>query len=75
MILTSSELHRNEPELIERLWTACADAVYSLEPRERQLGLGEEVSNAMGTLLVVGGERDLFIRLSTLCSGHHHLLL
>lgn len=43
MILTSSELHRSEPELIERLWSACADATYSLDQRERQLGLGEEV--------------------------------
>ena len=30
---------------MERLWTSCADAVYSLEPKERQLGLEEEVNN------------------------------
>ena len=44
MILSCSELHRSAPDLMERLWSGCADAVYSLEPRERQLGLGEEVS-------------------------------
>lgn len=45
MILSCSELHRSAPELMERLWTGCADAVYSLDPKERQLGLGEEVRN------------------------------
>ena len=43
-MLKSSELHRSQADLLERLWTACGDAVYSLEQRERQLGLGEEVS-------------------------------
>ena len=43
MVLDSSEVQRNQPDLMERLWTACGDAVYSLEQRERQLGLGEEV--------------------------------
>ena len=43
MILNSSELRRSQPDLTERLWSACADATYSLEQRERQLGLGEEV--------------------------------
>lgn len=43
-VLKSSELQQSQPELLERLWAACGDAAYSLEPRERQLGLGEEVS-------------------------------
>lgn len=62
---------------MERLWSGCADAVYSLEPRERQLGLGEEVSNReLGLWLVMGQvERELSIRLRFLYSGHHHLLL
>ena len=44
VVLLASSLHQSSPELLERLWGACADAMYSLTERERQLGLGEEVS-------------------------------
>ena len=40
VIVESSEL---EAELLERLWRSCEHALYSLDPKERQLGLGEEV--------------------------------
>lgn len=43
MIIESSELFGLEVELVERLWKGCEHALYSLEPRERQLGLQEEV--------------------------------
>lgn len=43
-VLLASALHQSSPELLERLWGACADAMYSLTEKERQLGLGEEVS-------------------------------
>ena len=42
--MKASELHRTQPDLLERLWKACADATFSLEPRVRQLGLGDEVT-------------------------------
>ena len=42
-VLLCSELCRTEPELLERLWTACADAIFSLTQRETQLGFKEEV--------------------------------
>ena len=42
--MKASELHRTQPDLLERLWEACADATFSLEPRVRQLGLGDEVT-------------------------------
>ncbi len=42
MILENSELFGVERELLERLWSACGQALYSLSPREQQLGLQEE---------------------------------
>lgn len=41
-ILQASELYCRSPELVERLWGACSSAMYSLTPRQRQLGLGQE---------------------------------
>ena len=46
MVLKASELQRSQPDLVDRLWTACAEATYSLEQRVRQLGLGDEVRGA-----------------------------
>jgi len=43
-VLLASALNRTEPGLVEQLWGACGDAMYSLTQKERQLGLGEEVS-------------------------------
>ena len=43
-VLLASALNRTKPGLVERLWGACGDAMYSLTQKERQLGLGEEVS-------------------------------
>lgn len=44
VILEGSELYSTDSELLERLWGACHQALYSLAPRQRQLGLGEDVS-------------------------------
>ena len=48
---------------MERLWSGCADAVYSLEPRERQLGLGEEVLSCGIVMDQRERERELSIEL------------
>lgn len=42
-MLQASALYSSDQELVERLWAACGHSLYSLGPRERQLGLGEDV--------------------------------
>ena len=54
-ILQASELYSSSSELVGRLWEACSDAMYSLTPRQRQLGLGQEVGIGGGA---GGGARD-----------------
>ena len=67
MVLECSELYSVEPELLERLWSGCGQAIYSLEARERQLGLGEEVKNIYSFWLFM----DTVFSHSP---GHQHLL-
>ncbi|XP_068115619.1 dipeptidyl peptidase 3 [Hyperolius riggenbachi] len=40
-LLRASEAFAKDPEGMESLWKLVVDALYSLEPRERQLGLGD----------------------------------
>ncbi|MEE6522938.1 hypothetical protein FKM82_021596, partial [Ascaphus truei] len=43
-LLWASEAFAQDPKFIESLWGSIGDLIYSLEPREKQLGLGEHVS-------------------------------
>jgi len=42
-LITASAAGKADPEGIKSLWNRVADPMYSLEPREKQLGLGKEV--------------------------------
>ena len=52
-IVFSSKANAASPEVVQELWNACADRLYSLEPKVLQLGLGEEVAVACPLMLCV----------------------
>ncbi|KAM7447258.1 bifunctional diacylglycerol diphosphate phosphatase/phosphatidate phosphatase [Porites harrisoni] len=41
-IIFSSKAYEDDPKRMEQLWNACEDAMFSLNPRTQQLGLGEQ---------------------------------
>ena len=44
-VLQASVLSQEDPDLVSRPWNACSSSMYSLQPQERQLGMGDEVSS------------------------------
>lgn len=42
-IIFSSKAYEDDPKRMEQLWNACEDAMFSLNSRTQQLGLGEQV--------------------------------
>ena len=42
-IIFLSKAYEDDPKRMEQLWNACEDAMFSLNPRTQQLGLGEQV--------------------------------
>ena len=67
VVLQASVLSQDDPDLVARLWGACSSAMFSLLPRERQLGLGDEVMTTPTAHLTTG---IIVCRL-----GNHYLLL
>lgn len=43
-LLRASDAFAKDPEGMEGIWKIVEEHMYSLEPRERQLGLGDQVS-------------------------------
>ncbi|XP_069036565.1 dipeptidyl peptidase 3 [Lepisosteus oculatus] len=41
-LVWQSQAFRDNPDQMEELWSTCGDLMYSLEERQKQLGLGEE---------------------------------
>lgn len=67
VVLQASVLSQDDPDLVARLWGTCSSAMFSLLPRERQLGLGDEVMTTPTPHLTTG--------IIVCCLGNHYLLL
>ena len=58
-VVFSSKAYKKNAKRVEQLWSDCGDMMYSLTPKCRQLGLGEQVSDFATTVLIFlpSGER------------------
>lgn len=42
-VVWQSEAYKKHTKLIEQLWDGCSDAMYNLDQRRKELGLGKKV--------------------------------
>lgn len=59
-VVWESQAYKKNPAEMEALWNSCSHLLYSLEDKQKQLGLGDEVS----LLLININILSLFITLS-----------
>lgn len=52
-VVFSSKAYKKNAKRVEQLWGDCGDKMYSLTPKRRQLGLGEQVSDMFRSNLAV----------------------
>lgn len=43
-VVWESQAYKENPTEMEALWNSCSHLLYSLEDKQKQLGLGDEVS-------------------------------